>query len=74
MRALDRGESFLVPEHQHVSAAMLGAGRKARGPRAFDLLIDATAMAAGLPLYTRNPSDLAGLAGLLEIVPVELAA
>ena len=57
-----------------VFAAVVGAGRKARGPRAFDLLIAATAIAAGLPLYTRNPADLVGLAGLLEIIPVETAA
>ena len=53
-----------------VYAAVAAAGRKARGGRAVDLLIAATAVAAGLPLYTRNPNDFAGLSGLLEIVPV----
>jgi predicted nucleic acid-binding protein len=53
-----------------VYAAVAGAGRKARGRRAFDLLIAATALAAGLPLYTRNPSDFHELEGLLEVVPV----
>lgn len=38
-----------------VYAAVVGAGRKARGARAVDLLIAATACAAGLALYTRNP-------------------
>ena len=51
-------------------AAVAGAGRKARGRRAFDLLIAATALAAELPLYTRNPSDFQELDGLLEVVPV----
>ena len=35
-----------------------------------DLLIAATAAASGLPLYTRNPDDFAGLEGLVEIVSV----
>jgi len=33
-----------------------------------DLLIAATALAAGLPLYTRNPDDFAGVQKLVEIV------
>jgi predicted nucleic acid-binding protein len=53
-----------------VFAAVSGAGRKARGRRAFDLLIAATALAAQLPLYTRNPSDFEGLEGLIEVVAV----
>mgnify|MGYP001585107459 CR=1 FL=1 len=51
-------------------AAVLARGRKARGPRAFDLLIAATAIAANLPLYTANADDLGGLDELLEIVEV----
>jgi predicted nucleic acid-binding protein len=53
-----------------VYAAMAASGRKARGRRAVDLLIAATAVAAGLPLYTRNPDDFVGLSDLLEIVSV----
>jgi predicted nucleic acid-binding protein len=45
-------------------------GRTARGRRAVDLFIAATAIAANLPLYTRNPDDFSGLSQLLEIVPV----
>lgn len=53
-----------------VYAAIASAGRKARGRRAVDLFIAATAVSASLPLYTRNPDDFAGLADLLEIVPI----
>ena len=53
-----------------VYAAVVVTGRKARGRRATDLLIAATALAADLPLYTRNPADFAGLAALLDIVAV----
>lgn len=53
-----------------VYAAVAARGRKARGRRATDLLIAATAVAAALPLYTRNPDDFAGLDGLLELVAV----
>ncbi len=53
-----------------VYAAIAAAGRKARGPRLVDLLIAATAIAHGLPLYTRNPDDLRGLNALLDTVPV----
>jgi len=52
------------------SSGSVAAGRKARGRRAVDLFIAATAVAAGLPLYTREPDDFAGLLELLEIVAV----
>jgi predicted nucleic acid-binding protein len=50
-----------------VFAAVTASGRKARGARAVDLLIAATALAHDLPLYTRNPNDVRSLEGLLEI-------
>lgn len=53
-----------------IYAAVVATGRKARGPRAVDLLIAATACASGLPLYTRNPDDFRGLDDLLEVVAV----
>jgi predicted nucleic acid-binding protein len=53
-----------------IYAAMLAAGRKARGPRAVDLLIAATAHASSLPLCTRNPDDFRGLEDLLEIITI----
>jgi predicted nucleic acid-binding protein len=52
-----------------VVAAVLAVGRKHRR-RATDLMIAATAIAAGLPLYTTNPDDFAGLDSLLTVAPV----
>ena len=51
-------------------AAVAAGSRQARGRRATDLFIAAPALAAGLPLYTRNPADFAGLSELLDIVAV----
>lgn len=53
-----------------VYAAVASAGRKARGARAVDLMIAATACALDLPLYTRNPDDFRALDGLVEIVAI----
>jgi predicted nucleic acid-binding protein len=53
-----------------VFAAVVAGGRKARGKRAIDLLIAATAAAVGLPLYTRNIDDFSGLKGIVDIVEV----
>lgn len=50
-----------------IFAAVMAAGRKARGARAVDLLIAATALAAELPLYTRNGADFVGLNDLVDI-------
>jgi len=53
-----------------VYAAAANAGRKARGRRAVDLFIAATALANDLPLYTRNPADFAAFEGLVTVVAV----
>jgi predicted nucleic acid-binding protein len=37
------------------------------------LLIAATALAAGLPLYTRNPRDFADVDRLVDVVSVPVA-
>ena len=52
-----------------VSAAVIATGRRPRR-RIADLMIAATAIAHGLPLFTTNPDDFTGLAGLLTLVPV----
>jgi predicted nucleic acid-binding protein len=57
-----------------IHAAVTTAGRKARGRRAMDLLIAATALSNKLPLYTHNPDDFAGLTGLLDVVTVASAS
>ena len=49
-----------------VYATMRGSGRTVRR-RFADLLLAATAVAHGLPLFTRNPSDFAGLEELIQI-------
>lgn len=50
-------------------AAVAASGRSHRR-RVGDLLIGAVAHANGLALYTRNASDVAGLDGLISVVPV----
>lgn len=52
-----------------VTAAVVAVGRKSR-ERMVDLMIAATAIAEGLPLFTTNPDDFAGLSTLIRIVPV----
>ncbi len=52
-----------------VAAAVVAVGRKPRRGLA-DLMIAATAIAEGLPLYTTNPDDYRGLDRLLEVVAV----
>ena len=53
-----------------VAASLRRSGRKPSA-RAFDALIAATAIANGLPLYTCNPGDFAGIDGLtIRTVPI----
>jgi len=52
-----------------VAAATRAAERSHRS-RVADLLIAATALAHRLPLYTRNPDDVAHLSGTLDVVAV----
>lgn len=50
-----------------VYAEIAAAGRKARGRRAVDLMIAATALAANLPLYTRDTSDFDDLGAVIDV-------
>ncbi|MDQ3316288.1 MAG: type II toxin-antitoxin system VapC family toxin [Actinomycetota bacterium] len=54
-----------------IYSLVAASGRKARGRRAMDLLIAATALGAGLPLYTCNPADVEHLAELLEVEAID---
>ncbi len=56
-----------------IYAAVIAAGRTARGRRSMDLLIAATALSNQLPLYTHNVDDFAGVDELIEIVGVPSA-
>ena len=53
-----------------IYAAVVAGGRKARGARAVDLLIAATACAAELPLYTRNSADFRAIRYLVHVIDV----
>jgi tRNA(fMet)-specific endonuclease VapC len=53
-----------------VAASLRRAGRKVNA-RAYDAMIAATALANGLPVYTCNPNDFAGI-DALEVVRVAL--
>jgi len=66
--ALPIDENVAVSYGQ-LAAAIAHAGRQPRS-RVMDLLIAATAHANAARLYTRNPADLSGLEGLVEIVAV----
>src|SRR5206468_2586119 len=50
-------------------AAARASGQSSRA-RLADLLIASTAAANGLPLYTRNPSDLDALKRILKVVSI----
>ena len=63
-------DSAVARAYGRVYAAVAASGRKARGRRAVDLFIASTAVAAGLPLYTRNPDDFAALTDMLEVVAI----
>lgn len=51
-------------------AGLISALGRNPKPRKLDLMIAATAVANGLPLYTRNVDDFKGLESQLTVVPV----
>ena len=74
---LQRAEAAFYPVSFDAAAARaygrvyertVSAARKARGPRAVDLLIAAVALAHRLPLYTLNPDDLEHLEDLVHLL------
>ncbi|HEY4026617.1 MAG TPA: type II toxin-antitoxin system VapC family toxin [Candidatus Dormibacteraeota bacterium] len=64
-------DADVAQAYGRVYAAVTARGRKARGRRAMDLLIAATALAQGISLFTCNPEDFEGLGSLIDIVPVD---
>jgi len=63
-------DAAVARAYGRVYAAVAASGRSPRDRRAFDLLVAATALAAGLPLYTRNSADFVGLEHLIDVVAV----
>jgi predicted nucleic acid-binding protein len=79
---LQRAEAVFAPipfdgsaarAYGRICAAIAAGGRKARGRRAVDLFIAATALAERLPLYTRNPDDFRAMGQLLDVHVVDAA-
>jgi predicted nucleic acid-binding protein len=78
LEVLQRAESEFDPVpfdaeaarvYGRVTAAVVAMGRKPR-KRIVDLMIAASAIAEGLPLFTTNPGDYVGLDKLVHVVPV----
>lgn len=63
-------DSGAARAYGRIYAVVVAAGRKARGARAVDLLIAATALSADLPLFTRNGADFQAINHLVEVVVV----
>jgi predicted nucleic acid-binding protein len=63
-------DAAVARAYGRIYAAVTAAGRRARGRRALDVLVAATALSAQLVLYTCNPADFAGLGTLVEVMPV----
>lgn len=63
-------DSDAARAYGRICSAVVAAGRTARGARAVDLLIAATACAEQIPLCTRNTQDFEALEGLVEIIEV----
>lgn len=68
LRRLEEAEEFAARVFGRVAASLRAAGHKTTA-RAYDAMIAATALANGLPIYTCNPDDFAGIEGLV-VVPV----
>ena len=62
-------DALAARAYGRICSTLMARGRVSRR-RFADLLIAATALAHGLPLYTRNAADLAGLERVVVIRPV----
>jgi predicted nucleic acid-binding protein len=62
-------DDAVADSYGQLAAKIANSGRNPRG-RVTDLLIAATAHAHDAAVYTRNPDDLRGLEGLVNVVPV----
>lgn len=62
-------DDAVAASYGQVAAAVVSAGRQPRA-RVVDLLIAATAHAHSARLYTRDPTDFAGLDDLVDVVAV----
>jgi predicted nucleic acid-binding protein len=62
-------DEHVARSYGRLAAAVAATGRQPRA-RAMDLLIAATAHAHDARLYTRNPEDLRGLEGLVDVAAV----
>lgn len=56
----------VAASYGHLAATMVASGRQPRR-RTMDVLLAATAHAHDATLYPRNPDDVAGLEGLLDV-------
>lgn len=56
--------------YARVFAAVRSAGQKARGARAVDLMIAATALSTEQPLVTRNAADFRAVTSLITVIAV----
>jgi predicted nucleic acid-binding protein len=59
-------DAHVARAYATVAHAVVGVGRKPRA-RVMDLWIASTALVHGVPLFTRNPTDFAGLASLIDV-------
>lgn len=60
-------DSTVARHYGQLAASVAAIGRQPRA-RVMDLLIAATAMAFDASIVTRNPSDLIGMEGLVDII------
>lgn len=63
-------DSEAARSYGRIFASVSAAGQKARGGRAVDLLIAASALSQDLPLFTRDGADFRAVEHLIDVVVV----